>query len=235
MTLKAILFDFNGVIIDDEIIHEKLIDEIILGENLRPEPSEYKELCQGKSDRACLKDILAYRGRVVTDDYINQLIQAKSQAYQQELAKLEQLPIYSGIKEFLEVVKERELLLGIVSGALRTEIELVVQKAGIADYFSVIVAGDDLETSKPQPSGYLLAIAKFNQSFPELNLQPSQCLAIEDTPVGIEAAKQAGIQVVGIANTYPLHMLQRQADWTVDYLTEIELDRVKRVFEASSV
>lgn len=49
MTLKAILFDFNGVIIDDEIIHEKLIDEIILGENLRPEPSEYKELCQGKA------------------------------------------------------------------------------------------------------------------------------------------------------------------------------------------
>ena len=64
---------------------------------------------------------------------------------------------------------------------------------------------------------------------PSLNLKPAQCLAIEDTPAGITAAKQAGMQVVGIANTYPLHMLQRQADWTVDYLNEIELDRVKKV------
>lgn len=231
MTLKAILFDFNGVIINDEIIHEQLIDEIILGENLRPEPSEYKDLCQGRSDRACLKDILSCRGRVVTDDYLTKLIEAKTQAYQQKLSQLEKLPIYSGVKKFLEAIKTKELSIAIVSGALRGEIESVLQKVGIADYFSTIVAGDDLEASKPQPDSYLLAINKLNQSLPKLNLQPSQCLAIEDTLVGITAAKLAGIQVVGIANTYPLHMLQRQADWTVDYLTEIELDRVKKVFE----
>ncbi len=229
MTLKAILFDFNGVIINDESIHEELIDEILLGENLRPEALEYKESCLGKSDRACLKDILFRRGRVVTDDYLTKLIEAKTQAYQQKLEQLETLPIYPGIEAFLDLIKTQELAIGLVSGALRGEIELVLQKASLADYFSVIVAGDDLEASKPEPDGYLLAVDKFNQSLPNLNLNPSACLAIEDTPAGIEAAKKAGMQVVGIANTYPLHMLQRQADWTVDYFNEIELDRVKQV------
>lgn len=229
MTLKAILFDFNGVIINDELIHEELIDEIILGENLRPEASEYKEFCQGRSDRACLKAILSRRGRLVSDDYLTKLIEAKTQAYQQKLDQLDTLPIYPGIEKFLEVIKDQDLSIALVSGARFVEIELVLQKAGISDYFSVIVARDDYEAIKPHPNAYLFAIDKFNQSFPQLNLKPSQCLAIEDTPVGIKAAKQAGMQVVGVANTYPLHMLQRQADWTVDYLTEIELERVKKV------
>ncbi|MGL5074309.1 MAG: HAD family hydrolase, partial [Waterburya sp.] len=88
--------------------------------------------------------------------------------------------------------------------------------------FDVIVAGDDLETSKPEPDPYLLAVKN-------LNLQPSECLAIEDNPVGIEAAKRAKIQVVGISYIYPLHMLQRQANWTVDDFLDIELDRVDKV------
>ena len=229
MTLKAILFDFNGVIINDESIHEELINEILLGENLLPEASEYKELCLGKSDRACLKDILFRRGRVVTDDYLSKLIEAKTRAYQQKLEQLENLPIYPGIEAFLDLTKAQELALGLVSGALRREIELVLQKANLANYFPVIVAGDDLEASKPEPDGYLTAIDQLNQSLPNLNLNPSECLAIEDTPAGIEAAKKAGIQVVGIANTYPMHMLQRQADWTVDHVNEIEIDRVKQV------
>ena len=229
MILKAILFDFNGVIINDESIHEELIDEILLGENLLPEASEYKELCLGKSDRACLKDILFRRGRVVTDDYLTKLIATKAQAYQQKLEQLDDLPIYPEIKAFLDLIKTQELVIGLVSGALHQEIEMILQKANLADYFSVIVAGDDLEASKPQPDGYLMAIDQLNQSLPNLNLHPSECLAIEDTPAGIEAAKQAGIQVVGIANTYPMHMLQRQADWTVDHVNEIEIDRVKQV------
>ena len=229
MTLKAILLDLNGVIINDESIHEELINEILLGENLRPEALEYKELCLGRSDRACLKDILSRRGRFVPDDYLSKLIESKTKAYQQKLEQLEILPIYPDTEAFLDLSKAKGLVIGLVSGALRGEIELVLQKAGIAEYFSVIVAGDDLEASKPQPDGYLMAVDRINQSLPSLNLRPSECLAIEDTSAGIEAAKKAGMQVVGIANTYPLHMLQRQADWTVDHLNEIELDRVQQV------
>ncbi|AFZ36645.1 HAD-superfamily hydrolase, subfamily IA, variant 3 [Stanieria cyanosphaera PCC 7437] len=229
MTLKAILFDFNGVIINDEAIHQELINHILLGENLRPEESEYREICLGRSDRICLKNILVHRGRFVTDEYIDKLVANKSLAYQEKLTQLETLPIYPEITEFLAQIQQRGLIIGLVTGALKAEVQLVLQRAKIESYFSVIVAGDDINQSKPEPDGYLLAVQLINQNNHNLNLQPSECLAIEDTYAGIEAAKKAGIQVVGIANTHPFHMLQRKANWTVDYLSDLELDRINQV------
>ncbi len=73
------------------------------------------------------------------------------------------------------------------------------------------------------------------QEYPELNLQASECLAIEDTLAGVQAAKAAGMKVVGVANTYPFHMLQRQSNWTVDYLNQLELERIKELYSAASV
>ncbi|MDJ0574786.1 MAG: HAD family phosphatase [Xenococcaceae cyanobacterium MO_234.B1] len=219
MTLKAVLLDFNGVIINDESIHQELISDILIGENLRPDESEFQTLCLGRSDRACLRDILGQRGRVVSDKYLDNLIQKKTQAYQQKLENLDNLPIYPGIEEFLTQLQQQGIAIALVTGALRREVDLVLHKSGIAQYFSVIVGGDDITQSKPEPEGYLLAVS-------QLNLQPSECLAIEDSYPGIEAAKKAGIPVVGIANTYPLHMLQRRANWTIDYLAELELDRL---------
>lgn len=234
MTFKAVLFDFNGVIINDEPIHRELVEEIIISENLRPSESEYKELCLGRSDRACLQSILSNRGRVVSEDYLTKLIANKSQAYQAKIAQLDTLPIYPELKDFLTQITTRGLVAAIVSGALRQEIELVLDREGIANYFSAIVAGDEINASKPEPDGYLLAIERLNRNNPNLYLTAKDCLAIEDTPAGIKAAKQAGMQVVGIANTYPMHMLQRQANWTVDYLSEIELERVDKIFSQVS-
>ncbi len=219
MTLKAVLLDFNGVIIKDESIHQELIADILISENLRPDESEFQAFCLGRSDRACLRDILKQRGRIVSEKYLDNLIQKKSQAYQQKLQSFEILPIYPGIEEFLTQLQEQNIAIALVTGALRQEIELVLEKSAIAQYFSVIVAGDDISESKPEPEGYLLAVE-------QLSLKPSECLAIEDSYSGIEAAKKAGIPVVGIANSYPLHMLQRRANWTVDYLEELELERL---------
>lgn len=219
MTLKAVLLDFNGVIINDEPIHQELIGDILINENLRPDNLEFQDFCLGRSDRSCLRAILKQRGRIVSEKYLDNLIQKKTQAYQQRLEQLDILPIYPEIAEFLAKLQENSLAIALVTGALRQEAELVLEKSGIAQYFSLIVGGDDITQSKPQPEGYLLAVER-------LNLQPSECLAIEDSYSGIEAAKKAGISVVGVANTYPLHMLQRRANWTVDSLEELELDRL---------
>jgi HAD superfamily hydrolase (TIGR01509 family) len=229
MTLKAVLFDFNGVIINDESIHQELIAEIILSENLRPDDSEYRQFCLGRSDRACLRDILSRRARVVSEADLTKLVKAKTEAYQQKLAQIEVLPIYEDVRDFLAQLQQQQLSIGLVTGALRSEVELVLRRADLTQYFSVIVTGDDLSLSKPEPDGYLLAVERLNQQNLDLRLKPSECLAIEDTPAGIKAAKRAGMQVVGIAHTYPLHMLQRQANWSVDYFSEIELERVEQV------
>ena len=231
MTLKAVLFDFNGVIINDEPIHEQLLDQILIEENLRPQPGEFRLVCLGRSDRACLSDLLTRRGRVVSESYLTRLVKRKAQAYQQLfLDKLEKLPLYPGLEDLIFQVQALDLKLALVSGAIRTEVELVLNRANLAEYFTVIVAGDDITTSKPEPDGYLLAVERLNHQYPGFNFQASECLAIEDTSAGIAAAKAAGIPVVGVANTYPFHMLQRQANWTVDYLSDLELERVQQVY-----
>jgi beta-phosphoglucomutase len=235
MGLKAILFDFNGVIINDEPLHQKLIEELLVAENLRPNPEEYRQICLGRSDRACLKDLFERRGRFLSEEQIVKLIERKSQAYQQQLAQLKQLPIYPGLSDLIFQSRAAHLVMGVVSGAVRSEIELVLQRTDLAQNFTVIVAGDEILTSKPDPTGYLLAVDRLNQQIPELQLRPHECLAIEDTPAGIKAAKRAGMQVVGVANTYPYHMMQRQSNWAVDYLSELELDRVREVYEQVQV
>ena len=228
--LKAVLFDFNGVIINDEPIHQELINEILLGENLLPLGSEFAELCLGRSDRVCLRNVLTRRGRQVTEDYLTKLINKKASLYRERIGKLEKLPIYEEIYSFLERVKARELQIGLVTGAIRSEVESILQQAALGDYFSVIVTGDEISTSKPQPDGYLLAVERFNRWNFNLQLQPWECLVIEDTFAGCEAAKRAGMQVVGIAHTYPFHFMQRVSNWAIDNFSQLDLDRVEETF-----
>jgi beta-phosphoglucomutase len=225
MSLKAVFLDFSGVIINDEAIHQELIAEILLKENLRADDDEYTQYCRGKSDRACLKNILANRGRILTDEYLNKLLKTKAQGYRQKVEQLPEIVLPVNLTPFLSQLKEQNIAVGLVTGATRSEVEYVLAKVELAPYFDLIVAGDDLESSKPEPEPYLFAISK-------LNLNPQECLAIENNPVGIASAKRAKIQVVGISNLYPLHMLQRQANWTVDDFLEIELDRVDRVLSS---
>lgn len=229
MTLKAVLFDFNGVIINDESIHENLIDRLMLDENLQLKRGEFREICLGKSDRACITELLQRRGRYLTETYIDRLLLAKAKAYQEKIDSLETLPIYAGLAEFIDKIRVSKLKMAVVSGAMRSDIELVLERAGLAANFELIVAGDDLTASKPEPDCYLLAVELLNQKYPGLNLQPIECLALEDTFAGIEAAKKAGMQVAGVTHTYPFHMIQRQANWTVDYLADLELDRVTQL------
>ena len=225
--IKAVIFDFNGAIINDEPIHQELIEGILLEENLVLKRGEYRKTCLGCSDRDCLRNLLASRGRVTSEEYLTKLQQKKAQSYVEQIESLEKLPLYPGLTDFIFQIRSSNLKLGVVSGVIRREIELVLKRAELAEYFKIIIAADDITTAKPQPDCYLLALERLKQEYPELNLQASECLAIEDTLAGVQAAKAAGMKVVGVANTYPYHMLHRQSDWTVDYLNELELERIK--------
>lgn len=229
MALKAVLFDFNGVVIDDEPIHEALISELLLGENLLIKPGEFAEICLGRSDRACLSELLTRRGRLVGDRDLDRLLAKKNTAYLARLAELDPLPLYPGLEDLIFRFRGAGLTLAVVSGALGNEIEAVLTRAGLRQHFSVIVGGDDILGSKPEPEGYLMAIAQLNQADPRFDLKPENCLAIEDSFAGIQAAKAAGISVVGVAHTYPFHMLQRQANWAIDHLNDLEVDRVRNI------
>ncbi|NJL02442.1 MAG: HAD family phosphatase [Spirulinaceae cyanobacterium RM2_2_10] len=229
MSLQAVLFDFNGVIVNDEALHEELFAELMLSENLRLFPQDFREVCLGRSDRAALRALLGRRGRVATDAYLDQLIAKKAQAYQQRVSEWSTVPSYPDVPEFITQLQTQGILTALVTGATRADIEAVLARLELADCFAVSVTGDEARRSKPDPYSYHLALERLNRQFPERQIKPQHCLAIEQAPAGISAAKQAGIQVVGVANTYPFHMLQRLANWTVDRLGEIELERVEQV------
>jgi beta-phosphoglucomutase len=183
----------------------------------------------GRSDRACITELLKRRGRYLTETYLDRLLLGKAQAYKAEIDTLEKLPIYPGLAEFIDKIRVSGLKMAVVSGAMRSDIELVLDRSGVAANFELIVAGDDLMASKPEPDSYLLAVERLNQKYPDFKLQSIECLALEDSFAGIAAAKKAGMQVAGVTHTYPFHMIQRQANWTVDYFADLELDRVAQL------
>ena len=224
MTLKAILFNFNGVIIKDDFIHQQLVDDILLAENLSPSGIQYQQFYLGKSDRIGMKNLFSIRGRVADDKYLEKLLNKKAQAYQQIMDQIEQLPIVDKVVEFILQTQSKHIPLAIVTGASTPEIEYVLTRSNLRQYFPVVVSGNDVETCKPDSQCYFQAVKKLNQAYPDLSLQANQCLAIEDTPIGLQAARNAGLQAVGVANNYPFHMLQRQSNWCVDNLMELDLD-----------
>lgn len=229
MTLKAILFDFNGVIINDESIHRQLIEELLIGENLRLAPSDYDNFCWGRGDYACLKDVLTQKGRVVSEEYLSKLIAQKSAQYQQIINNLESLPLYEAVIGFLRQLPEKFIITGLVTGAPLKEVQLILNRANLSSLFSIIVSAEDRCAGKPSPESYQKALQKLQEKHPDLALEANNCLVIEDTFAGIKAGQNAKMQVVGITHTYPFHLLHRKADWCADYLGELDLERISQV------
>ncbi|MGR3276462.1 HAD family phosphatase [Acaryochloris sp. 'Moss Beach'] len=230
MPLKAVLFDFNGVVLDDERIHQQIIWEMMEQEDLPLTQEELQLHCLGRTDRACFQDLFASMEQPLNQFQLRRLLSFKAKAYRQYVESLENLPIFEGVIELIGEFLDAGLTLAIVSGALRAEVQMVLKHMSLEDAFPITVTSEDVKKSKPDPAGYQLAIKRLNRKFPTLDLDPCDCLAIEDSFAGIQAAKQAQIPVVGVAHTLPFHMLQRQANWCVDYLHQIELDRIQTIF-----
>lgn len=237
MAIKAALFSFSGIIINDEDIRQTLSEQVLLTENLRPNSDDYTQVCLGRSDRACLKALLAQRGRNVNDDVLDKLLAQASSAYQTWLNELDKLPIYPGIEDLIFRCRAAQIKMAIVTGTERPQVMSVLDRTALASHFEIIIAGDNLSasSSKPAPDSYLKAIEQFNRNNEQLHLQPDECIAIENTFTGIESAKKAQVPVIGVAHTYPNHMLQRRATWVVDYLREIKFDWIGEKFGGDRV
>ena len=224
--LQAVLFEINGVFLNDSAIQFELLDEILLSENLRPTDALYQNESLGKSDRRCLKECLSLRGRIVSEEYLDKLIAKKSEAYRKKLATFETFPIAPDLLPFITSLKLKNLLLGIVTGYNRTDTNYILSALQLENAFDVILTADDVATFKPSGDSYRAAVKALQTKYPDRQITAANCLAVEDNFHGIRAAKSAHIPVVGVARTYPFHMMQRCSNWCVDYLTELELERI---------
>ncbi|MEM6502081.1 MAG: HAD family phosphatase [Cyanobacteria bacterium P01_C01_bin.89] len=230
MPLKAVIFDFSGTIINDESIQMSLTDPLLLAENLRPTPGDFLQCCAGRSDADGIRSLFEIRGRMLTPEALKTLVDQRSQAYCNALSQLPRLPIYPGVEDWIYRLRVAKIPMAIVTGTSRAGVELVLRQGKLKDVFSVVVTGDDIERGKPDPQCYQQAIAQLQQITEDPTLGPGDCLAIEDRYTGIAAAKAAGLSVVGVANSHPYQMMQRHANWAVDYLNQLNLDRLVQFF-----
>jgi beta-phosphoglucomutase len=199
--IRAVCFDFNGVLVDDENVHFELLRDILAEDGIILTEREYHDLYLGYDDRGCFEVALASAGLPAGPERIEALIAQKAQSYRSRAET--GLRIFPGAAESLQALARR-FPIAICSGALRPEIEFALERLRSRDYVSVIISAEDTTHCKPDPEGYSLSLAAL-RLLPgkELHdLKPSECLVVEDSLAGIASARAAGMWCVGVAHTY---------------------------------
>lgn len=227
-SLRAFLLDFDGVLADTEPIHLQMFREVLKGEEITVSEGEYYEKYLGLDDRSFFGKIFQDRGKILSPEKKEALIQEKNKTLLKHVSGRSLL--LPGVEEFLAKATQKYYL-AIVSGALRNEIQAVLQGAKIEKLFHLIVAADDVSEGKPHPEGFLTAIRLLNRDSvpPSEILLAEECLAVEDSPWGIEAAKKAGVKCLALLTSYPKERLE-DADLIVPSLKALKWKEVEALF-----
>lgn len=199
---EAVLFDFNGVLVDDEPQHCEALRTVLADERIPLTRDEYYADYLGLDDRTGFVQAFRRANRTLTTELLEHLVATKSQAYLNLVTT--SLRMVAGAPEFVRDAGG-QFRLAIVSGALRREIDAVLSRTGLADRFEIIVAADDVERCKPDPAAYLTAHRAFNRRRP---LPVDKCVVIEDSLPGLEAARAAGMRCVMLTTSHPSHALE---------------------------
>jgi beta-phosphoglucomutase len=209
--LKCILFDFDGVIADTEPIHLAMFQKVLAEEGIALSKKAYLRDYLGYDDAMCFTQVYRDKGQKLNTAKRADLIKRKSR-YLKAFVKTKKV-LLPGAKRVIKILA-KTYPLGIVSGALKSEIKLILKANELGTYFKFIIAAEDVKRGKPHPEGYKKGLAQMKKVFRKENLKPSECLVIEDSHWGIQAAHAAGMQCLAVATSYPQSKLN-EADWVV--------------------
>jgi HAD superfamily hydrolase (TIGR01509 family) len=198
--LAAVIFDFDGIIVDTEPLHYKAFQEILVPRGLGYSWEEYLARYIGFDDRDAFREAYRAGGNSIDDQELRGLIEEKARAFQRIIST--GVEPYPGVVELIRSISGN-IPLGLCSGALPSDINPIIRQLGIADLFDVVVTAEDVAASKPDPASYALALARLGVRFPDRPVTPETTLAIEDTPAGIASARGAGLRALAVTNSYP--------------------------------
>ena len=215
----AVIFDFDGVIVDTEPLHYKGFQIVLKPENLFFSWNEYENIYMGFDDRDAFREVYRRSSRKLTEEKLALLMSNKASVFQ-KIVELGVNP-YPGVIKLISTLHQQGTPLAICSGAVRSDIIPIIKYLGIADCFSKIVTAEDVLRSKPDPESYNIAAQFLRTTFP-LSPDDSKMLiiAVEDTPAGISSAVDAGLKVIAVKNSYSNDRLN-QADRIVCSLEEL--------------
>jgi beta-phosphoglucomutase-like phosphatase (HAD superfamily) len=205
MEARAVVFDFNGTLSNDEPILFEIFRELFEAHGKPLSAQEYFDRLCGLSDPEIVRTWLG-----PDHPAVDEVVRERIARYQAAVA--DGSTVEESTREALRYIAER-VPVGIVSGAARAEVESVLRAASLADAITFVVAAEDVENGKPHPEGYLLALELL-----DADLRPAQVVVFEDTEAGIASAKAAGMTVVAVTGTLAPERL-READEQIDRVT----------------
>lgn len=223
--LSAVIFDFDGIIVDTEPLHFRAFQVILEPLGLGYSWEEYVNLYMGFDDRDAFREAFRAHGRHLAAGELERLIDRKAAAFQEIISN--GVTPYPGVVELITSISGC-LPLGLCSGALRSDIVPILTGLNLSDAFDVMVTADEVSASKPDPASYALAIERLAATFPDQEIRPASCIAIEDTPAGIASAVGAGISVLAVTNSYPADKLAG-ARQVVDSLAGVRLETLHQL------
>jgi beta-phosphoglucomutase len=213
--IKAIVFDFDGVLADSEPLHLRVYQELLQPHGVRLDKQTYCERYLGHDDEGVFREVAADYRLLLADEEIELLMTEKARRFAALVTGTNVL--YPSAVPCITRLA-REWPLGIASGALRDEIQLMLGGAAIAHLFRFIVAAGETERTKPAPDPYLRAA--------ELHgVDAGECVAIEDSHWGLQSARSAGMRTIGVTHTYPREALN-DAELVVGSLDELTVELI---------
>ena len=234
LTLQAVIFDCDGILVDTEPLHYRAFQEVLEPLGLGFDYEHYLRNYIGFDDRDAFLEAFREAGRSIDARGLASLVETKGKALFRILTG--GISTFPGVVECVKGLAARGVPLAVASGAMREEVLAFIDALGLAGVFPVIVAADEVKRSKPDPESYLTALERLRRSPGLHELNPHYCVAIEDTPAGIQSAKGAGLNVVAVTNSFPRERLQ-DADAILEDLTGLgfsELDGIVRAAAANS-
>ena len=226
--LKAVIFDFDGVIADSEALHYKALNAVLnrYGVDVPKEVHWQKYL--GYSDRENIEAVNVDYGMEWDSARVQVLIDEKKVVFDELIVSGS--IIIDGVVVFIQRLIDAGIRRAVCSGALRSDIDLMLAGTDFKHAFEMIVTADDVTHGKPDPEGYLMVLDKLNQNGTD-PIEASQCVVIEDSHWGLEAATAAGMQPIAVTNTYPRSELGREGRKVVDRLDELTINDLNDLCE----
>lgn len=225
--LKAVIFDFDGVIANTEPVHMRAF-QLTLGEDgITLTEEEYYSNYLAYDDKTLFKTVLKDKEITHDETVIRELMERKSGHYESIIK--DNIEILPGVKDFIGKLSGKYRL-AIGSGALRQEIADILEFAGIEDYFEVIVSAEDVENCKPAPDVFVEVLRRLNASGTGSDtISPDECLVVEDSVSGVEAALSAGMKCLAVTNSYSAEELS-QAHIVKDSLKGLNSEELAAMF-----
>jgi len=224
---RAVLFDCDGILADSEPLHLRAFQDVLAPLGIVLTREDYVADYLGFDDRGVFTEAMRVARRPASDADIRALMRRKAIAFRRVLEH--DVPVYPGVVSFVGACAG--LPLGVVSGALREEVDIILRHAGIRDAFRVIVAAEDVAEGKPDPEGYLRALAALQPEGARVApIAPAECLVVEDSLAGLEAGRRAGMRRLAVTNSYPADQLRAAADQVVATLEGLTLAQLRPLF-----